>query len=155
MKQFTSKFATLTLCLSLVGVAIALSACKTPQLEPGGVYTTVTTNGVTVAVSGDVALFTVDTAFGFAYDALDAAFLFEKQNRDVLFKLSPKIKATLDNIRPDAVKARNDFFTIRAAYIAHPTPAGLTGLEAALGKMQQLLATANAALLTTTSINQY
>ena len=130
MKRFYSLFLALA-CL------VAMPACKS-SLAPGGAY----------AVQGqpDMAFFVADADYQVAYQTVDAAFVFERNNRAYLWTISPNIKHTLDGIRPQAVKVNADYLIARAAYIANPTPPGLTGMQAILAKMQQLVATATSVL---------
>lgn len=125
-----------SLLLALVCL-VALPACKS-SLAPGGAYV--------VQGQPDMAFFVADAAYQVAYQTVDAAFTFEKSNRAYLWTLSPNIKHTLDGIRPQAVKVNTEYLTARAAYIANPTATGLTGLQAVLAKMQQLVATATSVL---------
>jgi len=91
-------------------------------------------------------LYLADSAFGLAYKTLDTAFTTERNNRAYFWNLSPEIKHTLDKLRPQAQQAADDYLAGRAAYIANPTPAGLTGLQAILAKAQQLVFAVNAAI---------
>ncbi len=136
---------------------LALPACQSSKLEPGGSYapavTTVTpgpdgqsvTNTVT-RIAPDLGLFLVDSSFNLTYTAIDNVFAFERENRLLLWRLSPDIKHALDAIRPEAVKVRNQYITARGAYLAAPTPAGLSVLESGLAKAQQLSSAALAVL---------
>lgn len=131
------------LALAMVG-ALAVTGCKA-TLEPGGAYAPAVTNSngvVTATQAPDMAFYQVDAAFRVAYSTVDAVFKFEEDNRLALFKLSPDIKHTLDSIRPGAVKARDDYITARAAYMANPVPAGLSNLQTILLRMQQLTSAA-------------
>lgn len=121
--------------------------CNKSTLAPGGAYSpiTVSAEGVTNSAP-DMALFVADSAYQLAYTAINAVFTVEYNNRELLFKTSPSVKHTLDGIRPDAVKANADYLAARAAYIAHPTPANLTGVQAVLAKIQQIATAAQAAL---------
>lgn len=138
-------------------VSVALSSplwygCNSPSLQSGGAYSYSTTNlvaGTTnwvVTTTADLQLYQADTAFKLAYDTLNAVFLIERNNRTYLWNISPGIKHTLDSIRPGADKAVDEYLAARAAYIANPTPAGLTGMTAIITKIQQALFAANAAI---------
>lgn len=134
MKRFrTILFVVLTLFL---GVG---TGCKNTnaRLEPGGAYT---------VPAPDYAFYAIDASYDLAYSSIDAAFKFEYDNRAYLFGISPQIKHTLDSIRPQAADANKQYLLARAAYISNPTPAGLTGLQAILTKVQQF-ASAIAAIL--------
>lgn len=130
--------------LQLVVLSFLLLACKS-TLQPGGAYAPVDAQG-NALVAPDMSLFVVDSAYQLAYQATDTVFTAEKNNRDLLWKVSPNIKHTLDIIRPQAVKANADYLAARAVYLANPTPANLTGLKAILAKVQQLAITAQSAL---------
>lgn len=148
MKKFRSFLAAgffLLICAS-----ISLTGCKTPQLESGGAYAPVDTNGV-ATIAPDPVFYQVDAGFYLCYQAVDAAFTFERNNRALLWKLSPSIKHQLDGIRPLAWRAVTEYSAARAAYLGNPTPAGLSGLQAILAKVQQLQAAAAAVLPTTGS----
>jgi hypothetical protein len=129
--------------LLLVAV-LGLAGCK-GTLEQGGAYAPIGTNGV-VTIAPDYAFYVVDSGFDLAYSTVDGAFKFEADNRMLLWSISPNIKHTLDQLRPQAVTIRNEYAAARAAYMANPTPAGLTTLQAALAKAQQIAAAAMAVL---------
>jgi hypothetical protein len=136
MKGTMKKLINLTLLLAAL---FALPACSTTKLETGGAY----------AVQGsqpDLAFYTVDASFDMAYAAFDTAFTFERENRKALWALSPSIKHALDAVRPTAVQVVKEYGTARKAYMANPTPAGLTTLQTVIAKAQQLAETAKAAL---------
>ena len=142
---------TLALCLGF-------TACNKSSLAPGGAYTTSVTNvvgtNIVVTTTSDIGLYDADLSFQLAYKTLDAAFSIEMNNRAYLWNISPNIKHTLDQVRVQAQAAVGDYVKARAAYIANPTPTGLTGILAVVAKVQQLLFAANAAIGTTTnSIN--
>lgn len=130
----------LSICLLVV-----ITACKS-TLEPGGAYNPVSTVGGVTNASPDMPLFLADSAYQLAYTALDAVFTTERNNRDLLWKVSPSIKHTLDSIRPNAVKANADYLAARAVYIANPTTASLSTVQNVLAKIQQLATAAQAAL---------
>lgn len=127
----------------LVGTLFLLTACKTPQLETGGAYNPATTNATGVVTSQpDMVYFMADAAFDTAYSTLDGAFKFERDNRALLWKLSPDIKHTLDRIRPTALEIATKYAAAREAYIANPTPGGLTTLQLWLSRIQKVSAMA-------------
>lgn len=136
--------------LLLASIAVAcltLAACKHPTLEKGGAYTYSTTNAAgVVSTTSDLTLYTADAAFESAYKTLDTVFAIERNNRDYFWKLSPAIKHTLDKIRPTAQQVVNDYAASRTAYLANPTPVGLTGVQAVLAQIQQLVFAATAAV---------
>lgn len=130
---------------------MAFTGCAS-KLQSGGAYAptkTVIENGQTNIVATaapDKAFFVADAAFDLAYSAVDAAFNFERNNRLLLWRISPEIKHTLDKIRPQAFNAAQTYALARDGYMANPTPAGLDGVRNALGKMQQISAAAQAVL---------
>lgn len=135
--------------LFFLGVLSLFTACGPARLEPGGIYAPgiVATNGVvTPTQQPDPAFYYTDASFALAYSAVDAAFEFERNNRVMLFKVSPDIKHTLDKIRKEAVLARDKYLAARRIYLANPVPPNLTQLESALEKIQQLSTTATAVL---------
>lgn len=139
MKKHLGKlFAASLLALALLSLAIPGIGCKS-TLETGGAYAQTNT-------LPDLQFYQIDAAYDFAYSTIDAAFKFEKDNRQTLWKISPEIKHSLDKIRPQAVLADREYLAARAAYMANPTPAGLSVLQTALSKAQQLTAAAQAAV---------
>jgi hypothetical protein len=126
----------------LIGLA-CVPACKT-TLEPGGAYAPL----VGTNVQSDVTFYAIESAFEVAYKSIDFVFKFEFDNRDLLFKVSPEIKRSLDAIRPKAVQIRDDYMLARIVYRANSTPANLDALQQVLQKLQQLLATAEAIMKT-------
>lgn len=143
--------------IAAVALAVSFTACKTHKLEPGGAYApatlnvttnadlTTTTNVVETAAP-DQALFEVDSAFELAYMAVDTAFKLEKQNRELLWSISPSIKHTLDDIRPKALEAVQRYTKFRRIYLLQPTPAGLSQLQTILSQMQSFSTAAQGAL---------
>ena len=134
-------------------LVLALSGCQSPKLESGGAYApaaaVVSADGSTNLVataSPDPAFFVVDSSFDLAYSVIDAAFTFERENRAMLWKLSPEIKHSLDKIRPTAVEVRDRYITARAAYMSNPTPAGLSTLQDTLSKLKALSSAAQSAM---------
>jgi len=135
--------------------------CLTPgckgSLAPGGAYSpglttlttnadsTITTNFVATAAP-DFAFYVADSAFSIAHSTADGVFNFERNNRAALWKISPKIKLTLDSIRPSADQAVHEYAVARTAYLASPTPAGLTTLQTALAKTQAITTSATTAI---------
>lgn len=124
---------------------IFMTGCGTPRLEQGGAYAPVDTNGVATAAP-DYAFFVVDSAYDLAYSAVDSVFTFERQNRAMLWAISPTIKHSLDNLRPQAWGIAVKYAKARAAYMANPVPANLTLLQQLLAEVQQLSATVQALL---------
>lgn len=141
-------FAPIVLCLATVALLLLSPGCASSnaRLEPGGAYAPVTGTGTNAVANPDYSFFVVDSAYNLAYSTIDAAFKFEHDNRQYLWGLSPQIKKTLDSIRPQAAAADSEYLTGRAAYLANPTPAGLSGLQAILAKVQQYASAISAAL---------
>lgn len=110
------------------------------KFEPGGAY------AKTATTAAMPELFAADSAFDLAYKALDTTFKYERDNRAALWSVSPKIKHTLDALRPQASQAWLDYAVARQAYLATPTAANLSPLQTALGKLQQLNSTALAVI---------
>ena len=128
---------------------LGLSACKS-TLEPGGAYAPTTTNAVTGVITAtqapDMAFYNIDSAYLLAYSTANAAFDFERNNRAMLWKISPQIKHTLDTIRPQAVAANMRYLAARASYLANPVPAGLTQLQTILAEIGSIASAAQVAI---------
>jgi hypothetical protein len=126
-----------TLLASFLGIVLlsfALSfstGCGTPKLESGGAYSQANQ-------APDIAFYVTDASFVLAYATVDAAFKIERDNRAALWRLSPGIKRTLDKVRPEAVQVVQHYGEARKAYLANPTPIGLTGLNLALKRIEDL-----------------
>jgi hypothetical protein len=146
--QLVSLLVLVSLWPLIFGLAVA---CK-KTLEAGGAYAPVviTTNATTgglvtnTVVLPDLGFFQTDSAFRAGYASLDSLFTWERDNRLFLWGVSPKIKHTMDGIRPTAVQVVRDYAVAREAYKASPTPAGLSTLSTILAKLQQLQAAAAA-----------
>src|SRR5262245_2666148 len=125
---------TFTALLSLsVGL---LAGCVGKRLEPGGAYApggfVVTTNTGGVGetnfmptAQADMAFYVADSSYDLAYSIIDGAFKFERDNRAALWRVSPSIKHTLDEIRPKALEIHKRWAAARQAYIANPVATGL------------------------------
>ncbi len=130
----------LALLLLLVPALFLNSSCAS-QMELGGAYAPAITNEAGVvanAVAPDIAFFRTDSAFKATHVLLTAAFTFEKENRDYLWKLSPEIKHGLDRIRPTAQECVIDYALARKIYKANPVPANLPRLESVLHRLSTL-----------------
>jgi len=136
-----------------------LAGCQSAQLAPGGAYAPTATNivnGVTNVVATaapDIGLYTADAAFALAYDSYDMVVNLERKNRALFWQISPAIKHTLDATKDEAWLAASSYTTARASYMANPTAAGLSGLQTALGRMQQVANAAQAAAATVAQAN--
>lgn len=137
-------------------MAIALVACRS-VLERGGAYApgtfVVATNDSGVVVTNFIAIsapnrafYIADASYDLAYSAVDAAFEFERKNRDMLWRLSPSIKKTLDDLRPKAWDVNVKWAKARQAYLMNPTPDGLTDLQRTLAELQNISNAARATL---------
>ena len=160
----TSVTTTGAAALLVFGLLIApvVSGCQ-GSLQPGGAYAPGTTS-VTVTASGasvtnfvataapDYPFFEVDASFDFAYSAVNAIFDFERDNRAMLYGISPTIKHTLDGFRPQAVSIRNDYIKARIAYMANPLPPNMSALQDALSRIKALATAAQAAIPSTIKI---
>lgn len=142
--------------LAIVAI-LAIGGCagSNNRLQPGGVYAPVTTNEVGQVIATtqpDYAFFVIDSTFELAVSSIDTAFRIERDNRALLWKISPEIKHTLDGIRPQASAAKKRYAQARKVYKASPVPANLDVLRTALLKIQRLTATAAAALPADTTL---
>lgn len=145
MKKLCSFLAVLALSIGL------WTGCKS-TLAPGGAYAPTSTNAAGVVVtSPDIGLYTADSAFAASYSILDLAFRFERDNRDMLWKISPSIKHTIDGIRPGAETAVQAYKAARADYLKHPSPQGLDLMNSIITKIQQVASAASAAITAATA----
>lgn len=140
--------------LAVAGAALGPGcAAGAKRLEPGGAYaptavaTTVATNAdgtvttvtnICLAQAPDYGFFAVESSFRLAYAAIDIVFALERDNRALLWRTAPEIKRGLDAIRPEVERAVKDYLRAREAYVAAPTPAGLTAMESMLARLNQL-----------------
>jgi hypothetical protein len=149
---------TLNTALLGLGAAIAssllLSGCGS-TLALGGAYAPGTkapgSTNLVASAAPDIAFYDIDSSFWLTYSAVDAVFIYELQNRSTLWALSPNIKLTLDQARPQVWGAVQYYIAARSTYKASPTPAGLTALQTTLSQLQALAASAQAALSTVTA----
>jgi hypothetical protein len=143
--------------LALVGMVALLVGCQHGKLETGGAYapgttsyltnadSTITTNVVETSAP-DMVLFNLDAAFKLAYTTVNTIFTLEDNNSALLWSVSHEIKHTLDRMRPDAVKAVQQYGVFRKQYIANPIPANLAPLQQTLSTMKSFASSAQAAL---------
>lgn len=121
--------------LSLIIIAAALVGfgfgCSTERLEIGGSY-------AQPGQTPDLILFQTDSAFDLAFTATQATFKFERDNREMLWKVSPDIKHSLDAARPTAFQCGQEYQRARAAYLLSPTPEGMDTLKTVLSKMSSI-----------------
>jgi hypothetical protein len=134
---------------TVVSIIFFTNGCSSAnkRLEAGGAYNRITGTNAdgTLITQPDPTFFTLDTTANLALDTIDGIFNAERDNRAFFFKLSPDIKRTLDKIRPDAVKYKNAYLDARKAYIASPTPAGLTALGDILAEVNRIMQAVSAA----------
>ena len=135
----------------IIGIALIVGlsfGCKTSTLAPGGAYNISTTNIVTGAVTNkpDITFFAIDSAFDLAYKTVDGIFLFEQQNRDALWAISPDIKHALDKARPVASNIVQRYVVARAAYMANSSSGNLTSLQGILDEIKALSTSIQTAL---------
>lgn len=141
-----------------IGLALVLCAClafegcANRKLETGGRYApgvAIHENGVTniiATAAPDIGLFTVDSTFEILYSTIQTVFATERRNRDLLWSVSHDIKHTLDKLRPQVNEAILAYDTARRAYLANPTPAGLSKLQTVLGQLQSLASAVQTAI---------
>lgn len=118
-------------------VTIALTGCKTPRLEIGGVYAP--TNSVGEVIYNDIGLALADTAYKFSYETVLAVFQFERDNRQAIWELSSTVKRDLDQLRPKVVEIDRRWAAARRVYRANPTPAGLSTLQTILSEINRIV----------------
>jgi hypothetical protein len=133
------------LLVALLVLGAMLTGCGKATLELGGAYAPTDTNGV-ATVKADLAFFEIDSGFDLADSAVRAVMKFERNNRSMLWKVSPDIKHTLDGLRPQIVQVETEYALARKAYMANPVPASLDTLQEILAKAQQLNAAAQAVI---------
>lgn len=127
----------------LLCAALLCGGCVTPErFEAGGAYAASETQ------AAQPELFAIDASFDMAYSALDATFKYERDNRQMLWQLSPRIKKGLDKIRKEAGTVRDDYALARTIYLENPTPAGLDELRTQLGKLNNANSAALAVIQT-------
>lgn len=143
-------------------LVVAVAGCgifAKNRLEKGGPYSgyafaystnatgQVTTNIVLVSAS-NYPFFAVDSSFELSWSVVNAAFTFERNNRKLLWEVSPNIKHTLDKLRPQAWSVWKSYAAARTVYKANPIPANLTAMQQILAQMQAIAASAQAAIST-------
>lgn len=138
MKFAKRCFGSLMLVCLFALTACGPTGCKS-TLETGGAY-------APAGQAPDRAFFVADASYDLAYGAMDGAFKFEKQNRQLLWQISPEIKHSLDKVRPQALLVAREYSNARQAYLLNPTPEGLTKVQTVLSRLQQISAAATAAL---------
>lgn len=129
-ETITKDASRLSLWLLCGFLSVGFIGCMTPErFEAGGAYAASATQ------AAQPELYAIDASFDMAYSALDATFKYERDNRKLLWQLSPSIKKGLDKIRKEAGTVRDDYALARTIYLENPTPAGLDELRTQLGKL--------------------
>lgn len=141
-------FQAVLLAAALIAMPATLqTGCGHATLEQGGAYAPLPVTNIdgTVTQQGSAyELFVIDQSFQLAHTAVATVFQFERDNRALLWQVSPEIKHSLDRIRPQVVDAETRFAVGRKAYIAAPVPQNLTTLQGILTELQRLSLTAQA-----------
>jgi hypothetical protein len=147
--QTTAKAAAMIMLLGLMSMGFV--GCGSQTLEQGGAYNratfttnadlTVTTNAI---AAPDMTLYKADAAFDFANTSILSATQFERENRALLWSISPDIKHKLDDLRAQYVVIAKEWAVARKAYIASPVPANADSMTTVLAKIKAI----NAAVLT-------
>src|SRR5688572_24732666 len=136
-----NKFLYLLAALALFLAPLTFTGCKSaPKLEAGGVYAP--TNSTGQVIYNDLGLALADSTYKLAYETISSVLKYERDNRDVLWAISPNIKRTLDNVRREGVQVDRRWAEARRAYRMNPTPAGLSTLQTILSEINRLVATA-------------
>lgn len=137
IRQVIQSFAFIALMLATWAATSTLTGCKTPKLEPGGVYTS--TNATGQVIYNDVGLALADASYKFAYETALDVMRFERDNRAAIWAISPEIKKNLDAARPTVVDINKRWAEARKMYKANPTPAGLDAIQTILAEMRRIL----------------
>ena len=137
------------LVMAMLIATLALPACKTARLEPGGVYAP--TNELGQVVYADTGLALADASYQLAYDTVSAVLKFERDNRATIWALSPEVKKALDKVREQGNALNLRWAEARYLYKQNPTPAGLTALQTILAEIQRLVPVAQQQLAPVTS----
>jgi hypothetical protein len=140
MKKY---FLLITIAAAIVGFGFG---CSTDRLEVGGSY-------AQPGQAPDLILFQTDSSFDLAFTATQALFKFERDNREMFWKISPDIKHSLDKARPVAFECGKEYQRARAAYLLNPSPEGLDTMKTVLSKMSQIYAAA-ATVIQDVQLNQ-
>jgi hypothetical protein len=127
-------------CFGLSGCAWAKSG--SPKLAAGGAY------AQTAQHPALPELYVLDASFDLAQSALTVVFNFERDNRKLLWGISPDIKHSLDKLRREAKQVATDYAIARAAYLANPFPENLGPLTVYVSRLQSANAAALAVLQT-------
>lgn len=149
-KLFTPRFGALMLAVGMtLAVASFSTGCGHATLEPGGSYAPLpitNVDGTVTAPRADFELFVADQSFLLAKDAVSTVMTFERDNRALLWSVSPQIKHSLDKLRPQVLEAETRYAYARRVYLAQPGPENLNTLQGILTELQRLSTTAQAVL---------
>lgn len=117
--------------------AIALVGCVkgNKRLETGGAYAQVSGS----STNADYAFFAVDLTFKTVYSSVDAAYKFEFDNRDDIWKVSHKVKQVLDKTKPSITKAVIGYGIARQQYKLNPTASNLESMKGYISLLQTSL----------------
>ncbi len=99
------------------GLMFSATGCAT-KVDPAGVY------------AGDTVLYKADLGEETTYQAIAAFLKWELSARAT--QKNPEVKAKADYLRANAPRWFQSYATLRAAYVANPTPGNRASLEAAL-----------------------
>jgi len=153
----------ISMVLLLGMLAIGFTGCKQSQLEQGGAYSpgitsyvtnadsTVSTN-FTATAAPDLAFYAVDSSFDLAYTTADAAFSIERKNRAFLWKISPQIKKTCDQLRPQFWSYVGKYTAARDVYKSNPSPPNLTTLQTLYNQVKATADAVTAAVVVPVSV---
>jgi len=136
----------IAIVVGITALAMSFVTGCASKLESGGAYApiSISTNASGIVTTNatatpDIGLFFADAAYKTAYDLVDGCLAFEMNNRAQLQSLSPSIKIELDKVRLVAWDIDQRWAIARKAYLANPTPAGLTDLQLIFAELQKLL----------------
>lgn len=143
------RFRNILIVSSLLALTSLAVGCGHATLNPGGAYAplaiTNADNTVT-APQADFEFYVADSAFEIAHNAIQTVTDYERDNRLTLWRISPEIKHSLDQVRPQIVKVELKYALARKAYMANPVTERLTTLQGILQEAQRLQATVSAVL---------
>ena len=122
-----------------IGLVIGLIGlgCNTAKLQEGGVYAP--TNAVGQVIYNDLGLALADATYKLTYTAILDIFKFERDNRKIIWDLSPEVKKSLDIARPQVVAINRRWAASRKVYRQNPTPSGLNDLQLIMAEINRIL----------------
>ncbi len=119
----------------LVAITIALPTGCAHRLEQGGAYSQ-------VDQAPDLALFTSDASYKWAYTSIVTVMQLEKDHRAMLATKWPNLKGECDKIRLKTQEIDLRWATARKAYLVNPVPANLDLLNRIAAELQRVNAVA-------------